>query len=287
MIPAMFLFVPRTACLFIGYFFGCFLTGALVVRLKTGKSASEFGTGNPGMANVMTIFGLKTGLIVLAGDLIKTVLACALCMFLFGGSYLKDPFLDIGRISCLWAGFGAVLGHNWPFWRKFSGGKGVAVTCMAIFLFSPVLGLVADLSGMMTVLTTGFLPLGAVVITMVFTLLCFLFETTEAAILALILMVIMFSRHYKGLILMIRGKEERYAQFLKPGRKKKPEFKEEMPEGGETQFEEDILGIQGMEPDFEKEVLRGPEKQLEEENLAVQRPGPVFEEAPRDPEEEV
>ena len=221
MMSAVLYYVPRTACLIIGYFCGCFLTGALVVRLKTGRSASEFGTGNPGMANVTVIFGLKTGLLVLAGDLLKTILACLLCLFLFGGDRLPDPFLSIGQISCLWAGLGAVLGHNWPFWRKFSGGKGVAVTCMAIFLFSPVWGLLANAAGTLTVLTTGFLPLGAVVITAAFTLFCFLFCSTEAGILAVILMVIMFSRHWKGLIRMVRGEEERYAQFLK--RKKKPD----------------------------------------------------------------
>ena len=221
MMLAVFFYVPRAACLAIGYFFGCFLTGALVVRLKTGKSVAEFGTGNPGMANVTVIFGLKAGLLVLAGDLLKTVLACLLCLLLFGGDFLKEPQLSIGRISCLWGGLGAVLGHNWPFWRKFSGGKGVAVTCMAIFLFSPLWGALADLAGMMTVLITGFLPLGAVVITIVFTLFSFLFISPEACVLAVILMVIMFSRHWKGLIRMVRGEEERYAQFLAPGRRKR------------------------------------------------------------------
>jgi glycerol-3-phosphate acyltransferase PlsY len=167
------------------------------------------------MANVTVVFGLKYGLIVLAGDLLKTILACLLCLFLFGGKYLTDPYLALGQISCLWAGLGAVLGHNWPFWRGFSGGKGVAVTCMAIFLFSPVWGLLADLSGMLTVMATGYLPLGAVVITIVYTLFCYFFVSTEAFVLALLLMVIMFSRHWKGLIGMVRGTEERYCQFFR------------------------------------------------------------------------
>ena len=220
MIPVVVHFMPRLACLVIGYFFGCLLTGEFVVRLKTGRSASEFGSGNPGMANVMRVFGLKPGLIVLAGDLLKTLLACLLCLFLFGGRHLSDPHLAIGQISCLWAGLGTVLGHNWPFWRGFSGGKGVAVTCMAIFLFAPIHGLISDLAGMLVVLLTGYLPLGAVVITTLFTVLCFFFCTTEAAILALILAVIMFSRHVRGLIRVVRGKEERHAQYLKIRKRK-------------------------------------------------------------------
>lgn len=207
--------MPRTACIIIGYFFGCLLTGAFVVKAMTGKSVAQYGTGNPGMANVTAQFGLKAGLVVLAGDLLKTFLACILCLFLFGGSHLSDPNLNIGHISCLWAGLGTVLGHNWPFWRKFSGGKGVAVTCMAVFLYSPLCGLMADLAGMLAVLTTGYLPLGAVVITTLFAVLCLFFTTTEAFILALVLAVIMFSRHISGLIRVFRGKEEKNAQFLK------------------------------------------------------------------------
>ena len=210
--------IPRFASLMTGYFFGCFLTGVLVVWLKTKKSVSEFGTGNPGTANVAEVFGLKAGLIVLAGDLLKTILACLLCLFLFGGKHLPDPYPALGRISCLWAGFGAVLGHNWPFWRKFSGGKGVAVTCMAIFLFSPLWGVLADLAGMLVVMATGFLPLGAVMIPLLFFIFCTLFLTKEAAVLALLLTVIMFSRHYKGLIRIIRGTEKRTAQLIKPGK---------------------------------------------------------------------
>ncbi len=207
--------MPRMASIVIGYFFGCLLTGALVVRLKTGKNVSEFGTGNPGMANIMRVFGFKTGILVLAGDLLKTIAACVLCLVLFGGNKFSDPHLAIGQIAALWAGLGAVLGHNWPFWRGFSGGKGVAVTCMAIVLFSPLWGIIADAAGMMVVLTTGYLPLGAVVITSLFTVLCFLFCSKEAAYLALILAIIMFSRHWKGLIRVIRGQEKRNAQYIK------------------------------------------------------------------------
>ncbi len=213
--------MPRMASLVIGYFFGCLLTGEFIVKIKTGKSASEFGSGNPGMANIMRVFGFRTGILVLAGDLLKTIAACLLSLFLFGGNHMSDPHLAIGQICALWAGLGAVLGHNWPFWRKFSGGKGVAVTCMAIFIFSPIWGLIADLGGMMVVLTTGFLPLGAVVITILFTIFCLLFCTKEAAILALILAVIMFSRHWRGLLRVIRGQEKRNAQFLKIGKKAK------------------------------------------------------------------
>ena len=205
----------KALCLLIGYLFGCILTAELIVKHKTGKSVSEFGTGNPGMANVMRIFGFKTGAAVLAGDLIKTVAAVLICCLLFGRSSVLPSGKPLGQPAVLWAGLGATLGHNWPVWRRLKGGKGVAVTCMTIFLFSPLWGLVSDVAGMLVVFRTGYLPLGAVVITTLFTVFAGIFYGMEAFIPALVLALIMLSRHYPGLIRSFRGTEEKNAQYLK------------------------------------------------------------------------
>ena len=205
----------KALCLLIGYLFGCILTAELIVKHKTGKSVSEFGTGNPGMANVMRIFGFKTGAAVLAGDLIKTVAAVLICCLLFGRSSVLPSGRPLGQPAVLWAGLGATLGHNWPVWRRLKGGKGVAVTCMTIFLFSPLWGLVSDVAGMLVVFRTGYLPLGAVVITTLFTVFAGIFYGMEAFIPALVLALIMLSRHYPGLIRSFKGTEEKNAQYLK------------------------------------------------------------------------
>ena len=205
----------KALCLLIGYLFGCILTAELIVKHKTGKSVSEFGTGNPGMANVMRIFGFKTGAAVLAGDLIKTVAAVLICCLLFGRSSVLPSGKPLGQPAVLWAGLGATLGHNWPVWRRLKGGKGVAVTCMTIFLFSPLWGLVSDVTGMLVVFRTGYLPLGAVVITTLFTVFAGIFYGMEAFIPALVLALIMLSRHYPGLIRSFRGTEEKNAQYLR------------------------------------------------------------------------
>ena len=205
--------LPQFLCLLIGYGFGCVLTAVIVVRCMTGRSVSGFGTGNPGMANVMRIFGFRAGAAVLAGDLLKTGAACLICCALFGRASFAGE--GLGQLAALWAGLGAALGHNWPFWRRFRGGKGVAVTCLAIFLFSPVWGLVSDIAGMLVVFITGYLPLGAVVIVVLFTVFTLLFHGTQAALLALVLALIMISRHWPGLIRVLHGTEERNAQLLK------------------------------------------------------------------------
>ena len=196
----------RILSLLIGYVLGSILTAEIIVRRKTGRPASEFGSGNPGMANIMRVFGFRAGIAVLAGDLLKTAAAALLSCFLFP---------EQGQILVLYAGLGAVTGHNWPLWNRLKGGKGVSVSCMAIFLYSPLWGLIANAAGMLVVLFTGYLPLGAVVITTLYAVFAILFLGKEAAVLSVILAVIMFQRHFQGLVRMARGEERGNAQLFR------------------------------------------------------------------------
>ena len=70
------------ACIAIGYVLGNILTAEIVTHLMAGRSAYQMGSGNPGMANVMTQMGKKAGLLVLLGDVLKTAAAMAACFYL-------------------------------------------------------------------------------------------------------------------------------------------------------------------------------------------------------------
>ena len=141
----------RVLCLGAGYLFGCFLTAEIVARCTAGCSAREIGTGNPGMANILTHLGKPAGFLVLAGDVLKTAAACWFC-------WQAAP--ELGHTALLYGGLGAVLGHNWPFWNKFRGGKGVAVSCTWLILYLPITGALCCLAGGGAVLLSGYLPLG-------------------------------------------------------------------------------------------------------------------------------
>lgn len=199
--------VERLICLLTGYAFGCFLTGELVARRRTGAGADRLGTGNPGMANLAHELGLGWGLLVLLGDVLKTALACLIAWLLSGAA--------LGRLALLWTCLGAVLGHNFPFWQRFQGGKGVAVTCAGLILYAPLWGTAACLTGLGVTLATDWLPLGAVVIPAVFLPLACLFHGGEAGVLAAALTGLMVSRHYHGLGRILRGEEPRK---LRPGK---------------------------------------------------------------------
>jgi glycerol-3-phosphate acyltransferase PlsY len=184
--------MQKWICVGIGYLFGNFLTADLVARKYTGKSASETGrTGNPGMANIMESLGFVPGLMVLCGDILKTLAAVLVCGFLFGK--------NIGNLSRLYAGLGAVMGHNFPLWKVGKGGKGVTCTCAAVVFFAPVLGIIACLSGAAVVILTKYLCVGAVVIPAVFAALTGAAGNREAAVLSLVLTAVMLNRHYSAI----------------------------------------------------------------------------------------
>ena len=183
----------RLACILLGYLFGSFLTAEVVARVVSGKSARQLGTGNPGMANIMAQLGKGAGLLTLAGDTLKTVAAC-------GAAYYATAPL-IGQASILYAGLGAVLGHNYPAWAGFRGGKGVAVTCVWLVLYLPFWGTLCCIAG------------GALVLWL---LPAWLSYGPESGILTLALAIIMFSRHYHGLLRIRQGTEPRFFQRRNP-----------------------------------------------------------------------
>ena len=190
--------MERLTALLIGYLCGCFLTAEVVVRWRTGSGVASLGTGNPGMANVAAQLGKGWGALVLLGDIGKTGLACLLAV-----RFAPGP------LTVLWAGLGTALGHNFPFWRHFRGGKGVAVTCAFLILFSPLWGILCCLAGLAVTLVTGWLPLGAVVIPSLFVPVAFVRFGREAGLLALLTALLMLSRHWHGLRRICRGEEHR------------------------------------------------------------------------------
>ena len=83
-------------CLAAGYLFGCFLTAEVVARCTAGESARQIGSGNPGMANIMTHLGKRAGLLELAGDVLKTAAACWFCWQLAPELRLTDIAQMVG-----------------------------------------------------------------------------------------------------------------------------------------------------------------------------------------------
>lgn len=124
--------IERILCLVIGYIFGnVFQTGYWYGKFHH-IDIREYGSGNAGTTNVMRTLGKKAGLITYLLDTFKAVFAVILVHFVFGKNSENEMLLF------LYSGFGVVLGHNFPVYLKFKGGKGIAASsgvALSLLLF--------------------------------------------------------------------------------------------------------------------------------------------------------
>lgn len=123
----------RGASLIIGYIFGLFQTGYIIGKVKK-VDIRQMGSGNAGTTNAMRTLGAKAGILTFIGDCAKTILAIVLCRLLVSGLY-PEMYGELKYAIGMYAGLGAVLGHNFPFYLKFKGGKGIAATSGFIIAF--------------------------------------------------------------------------------------------------------------------------------------------------------
>ena len=122
----------RVICILLGYGIGCLQSAYLVGRISN-VDLRQYGSGNLGTTNALRVLGKKAGAITFVCDILKSVVGFLLCKMLF-----KEIELA-GLYGCV----GVILGHDFPFYLNFKGGKGIA--CM--------IGLVLCLS-----MTTWYLP---------------------------------------------------------------------------------------------------------------------------------
>lgn len=120
--------MERIWCLVIGYFLGTINTAYLLGKAKH-IDIRNYGSGNAGMTNASRVMGVKAGYLVLIVDGLKCWAAVMLCTALFAGAHPEMRYL-----FKVYALAGVILGHDYPFYMQFKGGKGVAV--MAGFGFS-------------------------------------------------------------------------------------------------------------------------------------------------------
>ena len=111
----------RILLLIIGYFIGNIETGYIFGKLNK-MDIRNYGSGNAGATNTLRVLGPKAGLIVFLGDFCKSLIPCLVVRYIF-----RDN-VSLSYVYMLYIGLGVVLGHNFPFYLGFKGGKGVAST---------------------------------------------------------------------------------------------------------------------------------------------------------------
>ena len=148
----------RIVCLLIGYAFGLFQTAYILGRMH-GIDIRNYGSGNSGTTNMLRTMGTKAGLITFAGDCLKCMIAIALVRILF-----RDKYGDILPLLVFYTAAGVILGHNFPFYLHFKGGKGIAATAGLVLSFNAVMSVLGIITFFGTTLITHYVSLGSILV---------------------------------------------------------------------------------------------------------------------------
>ncbi len=150
--------MERLICLAIGYAFGLLQTGYLYGKAK-GVDIRDYGSGNAGTTNALRTLGKKAGLITFLGDAFKCVFAV-----LFTWAIFHNSRADIIPLLKLYTGAGVILGHNYPFYLKFRGGKGIAATAGMLLSFDWIIVGCAFVTFLTAFLLTSYVSLGSLLV---------------------------------------------------------------------------------------------------------------------------
>ena len=206
--------------LVLGYFAGTLPTGYLYGKSK-GIDIRDHGSGNSGTTNTLRILGWKAGAVTFLGDSFKAILIILLVHFIFKG---RCP--EYVRLLDLYAGFGAVLGHNFPFFLKFKGGKGIATTAGVILAVCPLGVPVSIILFVTTVLITRYVSLGSILVVLAFLIQTIIFNYNglinigPAYVLEFDIVVACFTvmaiwRHRANISRLLNGTENKFGQKAK------------------------------------------------------------------------
>ena len=187
------------AAIAIGYLFGNIQTAIIVSRAYYHDDVRNHGSGNAGSTNMVRVFGYGPGAITFAGDFTKAFLGV-----LFGQ-------LVCGEIGGYIAGFFVVIGHCWPMFVGFRGGKGVASSySIALFTF-PLGALAAIVVGGAILLINKKMSIMSLAAMLLFFLATLVFRLNDLplVILAGLLTIVVFVRHTENIKRLIHGEEQR------------------------------------------------------------------------------
>ncbi|MDI6786300.1 MAG: glycerol-3-phosphate 1-O-acyltransferase PlsY [bacterium] len=201
--------MPKIVMLFIfSYLLGAIPFGYLAGKLLKGIDIREYGSGNLGATNVYRTVGKITGIIVLLLDIGKGLLAV-----IVADSFALNGLIINRELILIIAGLCAVMGHNWPLYLKFKGGKGVA-TSVGIFIgLAPVAMMICIGLFVIIVAIWRYISLGSIVIALSLPLLMYYLNygihlTTFSAMVGIFIIL----RHISNIKRLYLGTENKFGQ---------------------------------------------------------------------------
>ncbi len=205
----------------VSYFIGSINTSIIISKL-IGTDIREHGSGNAGATNMLRTYGKRIGVITLLCDALKGVIAVLLANITITLlSVCATPFastLPIKLIKCVSA-ISVVLGHNYPVFFQFKGGKGISTSAAVIFMLDWRIGLIVLFSALLVMALTRYISLGSIVGATLFPISVFVFSffidkdyNYVLMLTSVILCVLAVFRHKSNILRLLNGTESKLGQ---------------------------------------------------------------------------
>ncbi len=205
-------------CIVIPYLLGSLNFGVMISREHYKDDVRTHGSGNAGATNMLRTFGWKAAVLTMAGDMLKAVVAVGLGYLIIGANhqitdeatgqvlYYRDQF------GAAIAGLFVMLGHMFPIFFKFKGGKGVATSGMVILMISPITCLFCLIVFLIVVIGTRYVSLGSVMAMCLYPILLSAFsgeQNPTARIMSVIMAVLVVFMHRENLKRLVNHTESK------------------------------------------------------------------------------
>lgn len=187
-------------CIIISYLLGIISGGMIFGKLLFNKDIRDYGSKNAGTTNALRVFGIKAGALTFIIDVLKSLLACFIGMKLLGLS------------GILLAGIFVVIGHNWPIFLNFKGGKGIASSFGFIMFLDYKIAIVAIIIFIIIVILTKYISLGSMLTTTLVLPISYIFfgyRNIYVLLTFLFLASLSIFKHKSNIVRLINGNENK------------------------------------------------------------------------------
>lgn len=181
--------------LIIGYLIGSIPSGVWVGKLMYGKDIRNYGSGNMGTTNTFRVLGKKAGTIVLLMDMFKGTLAALL------------PYFFHSNVNVLLIGLSAIIGHVYPIFAGFKGGKAVATSVGVLLVYNPLFFVIAWAIFLITLYISSMVSVASMVGFLLITIVSLFFKDLLLSGVAIALTIFVFIRHYGNIERIKNGTE--------------------------------------------------------------------------------
>lgn len=191
--------IPYIVIAVIAYLLGSVSFGMIVSKLAGGPNLREVGSKNTGATNALRVMGVKLGLLVFVLDILKALIAC-----IIGRVWM-------GLNGAMVAGLAVVIGHNWPCFFQFKGGKGVASTLAVMLMTFPVPAVICYVVAIIVIAATRYVSLGSILLSALFALLVIITHWGRWPVIlwALLIAGLLIARHHANIGRLLHGKENK------------------------------------------------------------------------------